>query len=115
MLAWQLLLQATDDLEKVEELVVKQGADVNARDVPTGASPLHLAAARGSLAHVKWYLAHGARWNQRDMQSRLALDMARKHGHEDCYEAIIEVAVASGASARAMLAAATLMYGRQSS
>jgi ankyrin repeat protein len=58
---------------------VEHGVDVNAFNT-NGQTILHNAAARGSIAIIKYAVEQGARLDRKDKQGRTALDIAERGG-----------------------------------
>jgi ankyrin repeat protein len=61
------------------KLLVEHGVDVNAFNT-NGQTILHNAAARGSIAIIKYAVEQGARLDRKDKQGRTALDIAERGG-----------------------------------
>ncbi|KAJ1553908.1 hypothetical protein HK405_006570, partial [Cladochytrium tenue] len=59
------------------------------RDPATGASPLHLAAAAGSLDAVRLLLRAGHPWNSVDQRHRTAAEYARDAGHPEIWDELL--------------------------
>ena len=75
--------------EKICELLIKRGADVEARSLD-GASPLMMAASLGSLAAVEMLLNKRARVDQADHLGRTPLMGAADRGDEAIVLALLE-------------------------
>jgi ankyrin repeat protein len=72
---------ADEGRRETAELLIRAGADVNARQRHDW-TPLHGAADGGSLALVRLMLDRGADPNIKNRDGKTALDIARERGHE---------------------------------
>jgi len=75
---------------KAVELLLTQGADVNARDKITRATPISLAAALGYLAIAQTLLAHGANVSIDDYEHNTPLHWAARNGHHNLVTLLIK-------------------------
>ncbi|MCC6003743.1 MAG: ankyrin repeat domain-containing protein [Thermofilum sp.] len=72
----------------IAEMLIKRGADVNAREGWLAQTPLHWAAINGHADVVKLLLENGADPSIKDKNGKTALDVAREGGHADVAEII---------------------------
>jgi len=72
----------------VAEMLIKRGADVNAREGWLAQTPLHWAAISGHADVVKLLLENDADPSIKDKNGKTALDVAREGGHVDVAEII---------------------------
>ena len=79
-------------MSNVVRLLLKHGADVNARtDKDKGHStPLHIAAENGRLEVVHVLLQHGANVGAKDGSGRTALQIASDTGHDEIVKLLSE-------------------------
>ena len=94
--------------KEVAELLIAEGADVNAKDSTFGRTLLHIAAREGHKEIVELLLAKGVDVNAKDKEGKTPLDAAiygknpqtadllRKHGGKSGAEISIQAAVAVG-------------------
>ncbi len=78
----------------VAERLIREGADVNARD-SFGMTPLHCAAAAGHEEAVRVLLAAGADIGIKDNEGRSPLDLARNLGHTEIAELLAQQGAAN--------------------
>ena len=76
-----LLVAAGHGHETVAKLLIKHGADVNARGTLYELAPLHVTCRNGHTRISKLLLDSGAEVNVRDAEGFTALDHAVKQGH----------------------------------
>lgn len=77
--------------EKVVELLVQNGADVNARDNKVGWAPLHLAAINGHVAVARLLLAEDAKVDAKDNEvGWTPLHLAAVNGHQGVVALLID-------------------------
>ncbi|KAL0965217.1 hypothetical protein UPYG_G00278290 [Umbra pygmaea] len=81
MLAALAAVEASSDMEVVEELFTK--GDVNAKASQAGQTALMLAVSHGRMDMVRALLAQGAEVNLQDDEGSTALMCASEHGHAD--------------------------------
>ena len=74
----------------VAEFLMSKGADVNSSSRSIRWTPLHGAAANGSLELVKFLVSHGADVNAKDSTGNTPLDIVKRHSVDDDKELIIE-------------------------
>jgi ankyrin repeat protein len=74
----------------VAELLIRHGAEVNVRD-KDGFTPLHWAADKGHLDVARLLLEMGADPNIIDKENKTPLDIAREKGHENVARVIEEL------------------------
>jgi ankyrin repeat protein len=80
-----LYLAALNNCTEVAELLLHNGAKVNARS-KEGATPLHIAAQKGNLRLSKILRAHGGDITIKDSRGRTPADRARLWHHPDLAE-----------------------------
>ena len=88
-LAWAA---RSDSLSAAEDMLAR-GADVEEKDPHTGTTPLHWAAARGSVGIVRALIAAGARAGATDLDGATPLMLAAERGHL----VVVELLCAAGA------------------
>lgn len=94
---------ASDGQVGVVELLLADGADVNARDT-SGATPLHEAAAEGHTAIAEMLIANGADVSAKDEDGNTPLHKAASSLHKVTsysHRAIVELLIANGADVNA--------------
>ncbi|XP_063548484.1 tyrosine-protein kinase Shark [Cydia strobilella] len=69
-----------------ELLITKGNANYQMRHAPTGKVPLHDAAQRGHIDCIKVLLKLKAPANPRTLQQEAPADLAKHHGHTECYQ-----------------------------
>ena len=74
---------------EIAELLIKAGADVNARQ-HSDITPLHSAAHNGQARLAKLLIDHGADVNARSDSGQSILDMAKEKGDKETIQLIIE-------------------------
>ena len=79
---------ALGDSPEVIELLLARGAEVNAMDTETAATPLHFAASFGRLKAVKALLRIGADVNSKNAKSETPLQTAVSNGQNDVAEVL---------------------------
>jgi len=84
-----ILLSTEDAPHKLIELLVKNGAQLNAIN-SSGGTPLHLAVFWGHFDIVKMLVEEGSRLDIRNDKGRNPLDMAGLYGHQKIAEYISE-------------------------
>ncbi|KAL8687291.1 MAG: hypothetical protein Q9224_005195, partial [Gallowayella concinna] len=86
------LVEAVNPLRmKMIEILLRNGADVNSKDV-YGGTCLHAACASESpnqLTVIKYLIDHGAEINAREYRGRTALDLAVSSGHHEVVVALL--------------------------
>ncbi|XP_047985430.1 tyrosine-protein kinase Shark [Leguminivora glycinivorella] len=76
-----------NNLPSTAELLITQGnANYQMRHAPTGKVPLHDAAQRGHIDCIKVLLKLKAPANPRTLQQETPADLAKHHGHTECYQ-----------------------------
>jgi len=91
-----LYLAALGDSADAVNLLISNGADINARD-DSNSTPLHLAAYKGNREVVEILLANGADINAQGWDYSTPLYLAAKSGHRD----IVELLLTKGADVKA--------------
>ena len=71
--------------ELVVEMLVREGADINARN-NQGCTPLHWVAGAGSAPMIRCFLGHGASVDEEDNTGRTPIDRARETKDEEILE-----------------------------
>ncbi|KAJ3185586.1 hypothetical protein HDU87_000209 [Geranomyces variabilis] len=102
------LAPETDSASTIRSLLAA-GADVHAR-WESGATALHLAAARGNQQAVTEFLRAGAQWNAIDDVSKSVGEYARENGHEELYAFLVDEGVRTEFLLMALGASATDAY-----
>lgn len=69
--------------KKIVELLIANGADVNATEEVEGRTPIFEGVAHGHTEVVRLILAHGAKKDVRDNEGKLPIDEAKANGHEE--------------------------------
>jgi uncharacterized protein len=68
--------EGTRSFEKVADLLIERGADINAGNPRTGMRPLHVAVASNDLETIQVLAAHGAALDAKDLKGFTPLDYA---------------------------------------
>ena len=76
------------DNADIGEHLLKEGADINYRN-KYGNSPLHIAAAAGSMRLVSVLLKHGAKVGLVDYNGKTPLEKAIRNGHNDVADILL--------------------------
>ena len=92
----ELIKASTRGNENVVEILLKNGADVNASS-PTKETALMYAAMRGKLTCVEILLKNGADVNAKDIHGNTALIYASRYTHPN-HEKIVELLLKNGAN-----------------
>jgi ankyrin repeat protein len=77
-----LLAAVVGKQKEIAEILIGKGADVRAR-LPAGGTLLHVAAARGDVAMIRFLLAQGLAVGDRDGRGRTPLDLAVQAEEEE--------------------------------
>ncbi|XP_065191923.1 serine/threonine-protein phosphatase 6 regulatory ankyrin repeat subunit A-like [Sycon ciliatum] len=81
--------------DRLANILIGRGADVNAQDSLERRTPLHEAVRWNKINVVKVMLSHDSDGvtldtTLRDDEGRTALDLARKHDHEGCVQLLVD-------------------------
>ncbi|XP_065192851.1 uncharacterized protein LOC135823901 [Sycon ciliatum] len=81
--------------DRLANILIGRGADVNVQDSVDRWTPLHYAARWNKINVVKVMLSHDSDGvtldtTLRDDEGRTALDLARKHDHEGCVQLLVD-------------------------
>lgn len=72
----------------IAKMLLEKGARIDARDV-NKASPLHIAAGKGNIDLVNFFIANGADPMKKDKHNRIALHKAARGGHLEVIEILL--------------------------
>lgn len=76
--------------EKVEQAIMNSGQIVNARDISTGETALHIVTQRRDLTWLSYLVGHGAKVNQGDDHGLTPLQLAVNLGWREGVEYLVE-------------------------
>ncbi|MCT2398681.1 ankyrin repeat domain-containing protein [Novosphingobium sp. HK4-1] len=76
--------------EKVEQAIMDSASIVNARDISSGETALHIVTKRRDLTWLNYLVSHGANVNQADDRGRTPLQLAVNLGWREGAEFLVE-------------------------